>query len=177
LPGEGARLVARAIKLQAVEESERTLAAALSALAVHRDEKQIELFERRLLDDRAEVVKAAAAALGEHFGAKESVRKKLAGSLVRAYSASGMTVGSEGTSGAKTHRMGNLEFRIAVRSSFRLALARLTGGVDHGTAENWEAWYRANKGEPWREGVDRATIAVDNIRVGPAPGHAPGGGR
>lgn len=171
--GDGERLVVRAIKLKPIEEAEASMAAALAALAVHRDPKRIESFERYLIDDRVEVVKAAASALGEYFGEKQAVRKRLAGSLVRAYSASGMTVESAGSSGAKTDAMGDLEFRIAVAPSFRMSLAKLTGGVDRGNAKEWETWYRESKDTPWRDGVPTAKIATSNVRAGPAP--KPGG--
>ncbi len=174
IAGDGQRLALRAIKLKPIEEAEASLAAALSALAVHRDPKLIDRFERYLIDDRVEVVKSAASALGEFFGEKEALRKRLAGSLVRAYSASGMTVTSAGTSGAKDPAMGDLEFRIAVAPSFRTSLARLTGGIDRGTAKEWDVWYRDSKDEPWRDGVEKASIATSNVRAGPAP--KPGGG-
>jgi len=174
---DGERLALRWLKLEPVQEIAETLAAAVSAVGAHRDPKQVDLLLAHLRNRESPVINAAAEALGGYFGEKEAVRKKIVGALVLAYESAG-SARKEGTPGQVNPRaVTDLDARFAVRDALMLALARLTGGVQHRSAEDWAQWYRANKDRPWRDGVDHVDIKSSNVKFGPAPTEPPKKGK
>jgi hypothetical protein len=167
VPDDGEKLDVAALNLDSITEVPDSLAAAIRSLGTFRKTKYVELFEKQLADGREAVINAGAHALGEFFGEKEELRKQIVGKMISAYESVG--VGSSGsfTTGAK----GSVDqtLMMKVRYEFQLALARLTGGVQHDRARLWAEWYRNNKNGKWRDGIDKPAIKFDGLEPGPAP--------
>ena len=169
-PDDGEKLVVKALKLRHVDEVPESVAAALAALGSRRDSKYVDTFDDYVDDGRVEVVKAAAAAMGEYFGEKEALRKKIVGILVLAYESAGSGRSGQGATTAAPRSLVDHEFRMLVRHDFQLALARLTGGVQFDRAEDWSNWYRDAKSAKWCDGIDKPAIKLDGLQPGPG-GH------
>jgi hypothetical protein len=170
--GDCDRLLERSIKLDHIKDASATYAAGIKALGTYHRTQYIDVLEKIVASDlRAEVMNAAAGALGEYFGEKEATRKQIVGALVLAYSSAGY-----GFNGGGTQRvLVNSDLVLQIRHDFQWALARLTGGVHFDRAIQWSEWWRDAKDRPWRDGVDRPNVKLDNIEPGPAPGAKPGG--
>ncbi len=171
---EGEKFVVRALEWKHITEAEQPLAAALGALGARPEPKRIALYEEYLNDLRIPVARAAIVAMGNFFGEKDAVRKKIVERLVRAYDGTGM--GGE-TAGRQRNdpknALGQPGDRMAVRHDFQFQLARLTGGIHHNTSNDWVAWFGANEKTKWRDGIDKPEIKLDGLKSGPAP--KPGG--
>jgi hypothetical protein len=170
--GDCDRLLERSLKLDHVKDAPATMAAGIKALGTYHRTQYIDVLEKIVASDpRAEVMQAAAGALGEYFGEKEATRKQIVGTLVLAYSCAGY-----GFNGGGTQRiLVNGDLVMQIRHDFQWALARLTGGVHFDRAIQWSDWWRDAKDKPWRDGVDRPNVKLDNLEPGPAPGSKPGG--
>lgn len=169
---DGDVLLARALPLEHVHDATATFAAAIKALGTYRRTQYVDVFEKIVAADRrAEVMNAAASALGEYFGEKEATRKQIVDSLLRAYSSIASSFAGSGPNSAPAS--GDLV--LQVRHDFQWALARLTGGVHFDRAKQWTEWWRDAKSAPWSAGVDRPNVKLDNVETGPAPTSKPGG--
>ncbi|MBM4013442.1 MAG: hypothetical protein FJ293_00540 [Planctomycetes bacterium] len=168
---EGEKFVVRALEWKHITDAEQPLAAALGALGARPEPKRIELYGEYLNDLRIPVARAAIIAMGNFFGEKEALRKKVVAQLVRAYDGTGM--GGEGSGRQRNDpksALGQPGDRMAVRHDFQYQLARLTGGVHFSDANDWVAWFGANDKTKWRDGVDKPDIKLDGLKSGPAPG-------
>lgn len=142
----------------------------MRALGTYRRAQHIEEFERLVKSDqRAEVLKASAWALGEYFGEKEATRKGIVGNLIQAYSAVAPRPGGGGK------LLNNADLSMEVRHDFQWALARLTGGTHFDRAREWADWWRSAKDSPLPDGLDRPNVKLDNLEGGAAPGSKSGG--
>jgi hypothetical protein len=76
--GDCDRLLERSIKLDHIKSAPATMAAGMKALGTYHRTQYIDVFEKIVASDqRAEVMNAAAGALGEYFGEKEATRKQI----------------------------------------------------------------------------------------------------
>jgi hypothetical protein len=82
--------------------------------------------------------------MGEYFGEKEAVRKRIVGNMILAYQSAGMGMVPSCGQGGKRGLV-NGDMRMLVRHDFQWALARLTGGVH------------------------KPDIRLDNLEPGPPP--------
>jgi hypothetical protein len=169
---DGDKLLERWLDLSHIHDAPSTLAAGIQALGTYRRLQYIERFEKYTISDqRKPVLIAAAGALGEYFGEKEAIRKRIVGNLILAYS----SVGTGFTDKQKQRVLIDEELLLDVRHDFQYALARLTGGVHFNRAKEWVEWWRDAKDAPLRDGVDRPKVQMDGVLPGPAPGSKPGG--
>jgi len=168
-PDDGEKLALAALSLDHISSIPESQAAAITALGSLRKTKYIEVFEKQLGDTRADVLNAAAHAMGEYFGEKEEMRKRIVARLILAYESAGMGVSPGNTAGPK-RTVTDSDVMLNVRHEFQIALARLTGGVHFDRAKLWAEWYRAQKTAKWKDGVDKVSIQLDGIVPGPAPG-------
>jgi hypothetical protein len=167
-PDEGEKLAVRAIDLKHVNDVPASRAAAITAVGSLRNPKYVDLFERCLHDPRAEVLDAAAHAMGEYFAEKEAERKRIVGILIPAYESAEMGLTRNPQQQPPRTDPGN-DVVASVRNEIQIALARLTGGTHFDSAKAWAEWYRDAKSTKWRDGVDKVSIPPNNVQ--PGSGH------
>jgi hypothetical protein len=166
-PDEGEKLAVKAVDLKHVYDVPASRAAAITALGSLRNPKHVNLFERCLHDPRAEVLAAAAHAMGEYFGEKEAERKRIVGILIPACESAETGLARNPLQQPPGTDPGN-DVVASVRHEFQIALARLTGGTHFDSANAWAEWYRDARSTKWRDGVEKVSI--------PANGTSPGAG-
>jgi hypothetical protein len=167
-PDEGEKLAVKALDMKHVNDVPVSQAAAITALGSQRNPKYVDLFERRLRDTHAEVLSAAAHAMGEYFGEKEVERKRIVGILIFAYESAEKDP-SKNPQQAPQRPVADSNVVLDVGHEFQIALARLTGGVHFDRANLWSGWYRDAKSAKWRDGVEKVSIPPDGTP--PGPGH------
>jgi hypothetical protein len=167
-PDEGEKLALAALALDHITAIPESQAAAVKSLGTLRRTKYIEVFEKQLGDTRAAVLDAAAHSMGEYFGEKEELRKRLVGKLILAYESAGTGQNPSSTGGPRRIVVDPLII-TQIHHEFCVALARLTGGVQFDTAKAWGDWYRDAKSTKWKDGVDKVSVKADGPEC-PYPG-------
>ena len=137
------KMLKKAMKTKHLEKKIDVQELIIEAIGNHKNEKNIDMFIKLLVDDDAKIVRAAVNALGQYHESDAKVRKKVAEGLVKQYANThSLDLREKGRNPVWRERLTTIEVPM------NEALAKLTL-QSFQSAPDWEKWYNDNRSKRW----------------------------
>lgn len=133
----------KAMKVKSISKMVEVQAMLIEALGKHKNEKNIDMFAKLLVNSEPKLAKAAILSLSEYRDSEAKVRKEITEELVKQYATThNADLKAKGNDATSRERLLMLEVPL------NEALAMLTL-QSFQSAPEWESWYNDNRNKKW----------------------------
>lgn len=140
---EGEKVLKKALDIKSLEKKPAVRETIVEALGKHRNEKNVDMFIKMLVDDDPKLVRGAVNALGEYHESDGKLRKKIAEALVKQYANThNLDLKEKGRNPVWRDRLTTIEVPMN-ESLGKLTLQNLQSAPD------WEKWFNDNRNKNW----------------------------
>lgn len=133
----------KAMKTKSLKKMVDVQTLLIEALGKHKNDKNVDMLTKLLVDDDPKIVKSAVVALSEYRDAEGKVRKKIVEELVKQYATTyNADLKAKGNDTTARERL------LAIEVPMNQALSMLTL-QNFQSAPEWEKWYNDNRNRKW----------------------------